>query len=324
MKRYLFTLLAIFLSASGLHAAEKLRVAYPAIAAGVAPVWITWEKGIWQKHGLDVEVIYLGGGSRAVPALLAGSIELFLGSDTGSYVAAMQGAKLAKLGVTMNSIGYYLMTQPGIRAVADLKGKVIGIGLGRDLPYIYLSKKLRDNNIDPKNDVKLLQLGGGQTGYMTALKTGIVQAAMILPPTSLLAERAGLKALSKIDAPTLGGGVNTTQAFVEKNRAVLIRFLKGFLEGIHFMIRNREESLRIFAKNLKNPDPEVNAFLYEDITTRVAKNLRPNPESIRSMLDFIALDQPQAQRVSEKDFWDLSLLDEIQKSGFMEQLQKNK
>jgi ABC-type nitrate/sulfonate/bicarbonate transport system substrate-binding protein len=259
-----------------------------------------------------------------VPALLAGSIELFLGSDTGSYVAAMHGAKLAKLGVTMYSIGYYLMTPPDIRALADLKGKVIGIGLGRDLPYIYLSKKLRDNNIDPKNDVKLLQLGGGQTGYMTALKTGIVQAAMILPPTSLLAERAGLKALSKIDAPTLGGGVNTTQAFVEKNRAVLIRFLKGFLEGIHFMIRNREESLRIFGKNLKNPDPEVNAFLYEDITTRVAKNLRPNPESIRSMLDFIALDQPQAQRVSEKDFWDLSLLDEIQKSGFMEQLQKNK
>ncbi len=322
MKRVFLILLTVGLCASSVHAAERVRVAYPAIAAGAAPIWITWEKGIWHKHGLKVEVIYLGGGSRAVSALLAGSIELFLGADTAFYVAAMQGAKLAKLGVTMNSIGYYLMTQPDIRTLADLKGKVIGIGLGRDLPYIYLSKKLRENNIDPKNDVKLLSLGGGQMGYMTALKTGVVQAAMILPPTSLLAERAGLKPLSKIDAPTLGGGVNTTQAFVEKNREVLIRFLKGFLEGIHFMIRNREESLKIFAKNLKNPDPEVNAFLYEDITTRVANDLRPIPESIRSMLDFIALDLPQAQRVSEKDFWDLSLLDEIQKSGFVEQLQK--
>jgi NitT/TauT family transport system substrate-binding protein len=322
MKRVFLILLTVGFCASSVHAAERVRVAYPAIAAGAAPIWITWEKGIWHKHGLDVEVIYLGGGSRALPALLGGSIELFLGSDTASYVAAMQGAKLAKLGVTMNSIGYYLMTQPDIRTLADLKGKVIGIGLGRDLPYIYLSKKLRENNIDPKNDVKLLSLGGGQMGYMTALKTGIVQAAMILPPTSLLAERAGLKPLSKIDAPTLGGGVNTTQAFVEKNREVLIRFLKGFLEGIHFMIRNREESLKIFARNLKNPDPEVNAFLYEDITTRVANDLRPIPESIRSMLDFIALDLPQAQRISEKDFWDLSLLDEIQKSGFVEQLQK--
>ena len=158
MKRFFLILLTVGLCASSLHAAEKMRVAYPAIAAGAAPIWITWEKGIWHKHGLDVEVIYLGGGSRAVPALLAGSIELFLGSDTATYVAAMQGVKLVKLGVTMNSIGYYLMTQPDIRTVADLKGKVIGIGLGRDLPYIYLSKKLRENNIDPKNDVKLLSL----------------------------------------------------------------------------------------------------------------------------------------------------------------------
>jgi ABC-type nitrate/sulfonate/bicarbonate transport system substrate-binding protein len=75
----------------------------------------------------------------------------------------MQGMKLAKLGVTMNSIGYYLMTQPGIRTLADLKGKVIGIGLGRDLPHISFEKAARDNNIDPKNDVKLLSLGGGQT-----------------------------------------------------------------------------------------------------------------------------------------------------------------
>jgi len=315
MKQFLLAAL-LLCQFTDLYAAEKVRVAYPAIAAGVAPIWVTWEKGIWSKYGLDVEVIYLGGGARAVPALLAGSIELFLGSDTASYLAAMQGAKLVKLGVTMNSIGYYLMTQPDIRSVGDLKGKVIGIGLGRDLPYIYLSKKLRDNNIDPKSEVKLLSLGGGQSGYMTALKGGIVQAAMILPPTSLLAERAGLKILAKIDAPTLGGGVNTTQAFLEKNRDTLIRFLKGFLEGIHFMISNKEESLKIFAKNLKNPDPAVNSFLYDDITTRVAKDLRPNPESIRSMLDFIALDQPQAQRVTEKDFWDLSLLDEIQRSGF--------
>jgi ABC-type nitrate/sulfonate/bicarbonate transport system substrate-binding protein len=132
------------------------------------------------------------------------------------------------------------------------------------------------------------------------------------------------QAAFKDRCPYIGGRREYDQAFVEKNRDVLIRFLKGFLEGIHFMIHNREESLRIFGKNLKNPDPEVNAFLYEDITTRVAKDLRPNRESIRSMLDFIALDQPQAQRVSEKDFWDLSLLDEIQKSGLMEQLQKNK
>ena len=118
----------------------------------------------------------------------------------------------------------------------------------------------------------------------------------------------------------VAGGVNTSQVLVEKSRDMLIRFLKGYLEGIYFMTGNKEESLKAFAKYLKNSDPAVNSFLYDDITSRVAMDLRPNPESVRLMLDLIALDHPQAQRVSDKDFWDLSLLDEIQKSGFLDQL----
>jgi predicted transcriptional regulator len=101
------------------------------------------------------------------------------------------------------------------------------------------------------------------------------------------------------------------------------RFIKGYLEGIQYMIRNKNESLKTFAKYLQNSDPAVNAYLYEDITSRIEKDLRPTTEAIRYMLDLIAQDLPQAQRVSDKEFWDLSLLDEIKKSGFVDQLQKN-
>ena len=62
---------------------------------------------------------------------------------------------------------------------------------------------------------------------------------------------------------------------VEKNRDMLIRFLKGYLEGIYFMTGDKEESLKAFAKYLKNSDPAVNSFLYDDITSRVARDLRP-------------------------------------------------
>jgi hypothetical protein len=48
--------------------------------------------------------------------------------------------------------------------------------------------------------------------------------------------------------------------------------------------------------------------------------LRPQTDAVRALLDLAALDFPQAKRLSEKDNWDLSLLDEIQKSGFLEQL----
>jgi len=94
-------------------------------------------------------------------------------------------------------------------------------------------------------------------------------------------------------------------------------------KGIQYMTTNKNESLKTFAKYLQNSDPTVNAYLYDDITSRIEKDLRPTREAIQYMLDLIVLDLPQAQRVSDKDFWDLSLLDEIQKSGFIDQLQKN-
>jgi NitT/TauT family transport system substrate-binding protein len=304
-------------------AAEKMTVAYATLGPALSPGWVTSDKGIWRKHGLDVDLVYLGGGSRSVPALLSGSIQLFFGSDTAAYVAAIQGAKIVKLGVTMNTLGYFLMTSPDIRSIADLKGKVLGIGLGRDLPYAHLTRILRDNGIDPKTDVKLLPLGGGPGGYISALKAGRVQGSLLIPPNHLVAEKAGLKALTKIDVPTLAGGLNTSQPFLEKNRDTFIRFVKGYLEGIQYMTTNKNESLKTFAKYLQNSDPTVNAYLYDDITSRIEKDLRPTREAIQYMLDLIVLDLPQAQRVSDKDFWDLSLLDEIQKSGFMDQLQKN-
>ena len=62
------------------------------------------------------------------------------------------------------------------------------------------------------------------------------------------------------------------------------------------------------------------SYVFDDVTNRVERDLRPRPEAVRSLLDMMALDFPQAQRISESDYWDLSLLDEIQKSGFIDQL----
>ena len=320
---HILMLVSLMLWSSTICAADRMTVAYATLGPALSPGWVTSEKRIWRKHGLDVDLVYLGGGSRSVPALLAGSIQLFMGSDTAAYVAAIQGASVVKLGVTMNTLGYFLMTAPEIRRIADLRGKVLGIGLGRDLPYAHLTKLLRDNGIDPKTDVKILPLGGGPGGYISALKAGRVHASLIIPPNHLVAEKAGLRALTKIDVPTLAGGLNTSLSLLDKNRDMFSRFLRGYLEGIFFMIRNKEESLKAFAKYLQNSDPAVNAYLYDDITSRIEKDLKPSAEAIRYMLDLIALDLPQAQRVSEKDYWDLSLLEEIRRSGFTDQLQKS-
>lgn len=315
--------LALWLSLSSVAlSADKLQIAFPSLTPGPAPSWVTAEKRIWEKYGLEVELIYVRGGVRGTLALVGGSVQILLASDVAVTQAIAQGIDLVKLGVTTNSLGSSLVTQRDIQSLQDLKGKVVGVSLGRDNDYPRLVKLLRDHGINPSNDVKFLPIGEGQLGRLAALQAGTIQGTILSPPLNFVASREGLKILEKIEIPTIAGGVNTTAAFARQNRKTLASFLSGYMDGIHYMVTHKEESLKVFAKYLKNPDMAVMANLYDDVTSRVERGLWPNPGSVRYLIDLVAVDEPKAKRLTERDHWDLSLIEEIRQSGFLERLYK--
>ena len=84
--------------------AEPFRVGFPSLATGFAPSWVAADKGIWKKHGLDVELIFLRGGSRTVSAMLGGSVDFIIGSDLGATTAILQCAPITRVGVTTNTL----------------------------------------------------------------------------------------------------------------------------------------------------------------------------------------------------------------------------
>jgi NitT/TauT family transport system substrate-binding protein len=300
--------------------AEKIRAAYPAVAPGLAPLWVTAERGVWRQYGLDVETILVSGGARAVPALVSNSVQFLFGSDTGVTTAMLQGIPVVRLGVTLNSLGSSVLTVPAIQSVQELKGKILGISRGRDASYARLAKLLRDHGLNPNEDVKFLPIGGGEGGRLSALKAGVIHATMLFPPLDLIAGNEGLKVLAKFDVPTPGGGINVTSAYLKQNRSLVMNFLKGYMDGIQAMVRHKEESLKVLHKYFQNSDAAAMAYLYDETTRRVEKDLRPNSESIRFHFEMAALDDPRAAKLSEKDFWDASLVEEIRRSGFIDQL----
>ena len=322
-KSLIVSLCIVLVQAASLWGAELIRVGYPSLATGFAPSWVTSDKGIWKKHGLDVELVFLRGGSRTVSALIGGSVDFIFGSDLGVTTAILQGASLTRVGVTTNTLGYSLVTQPNVKTMRDLKGKIIGITPGRDAAYARVVKLLRDNGMDASKDVTFLSVGdGGPAARVAALSAGVIHATMFTPPSDLISERAGMKVLTKIDVPNVGAGINATAAYLQKNRPMSVRFLKGYMEGIQYLKSHKDESLKIFSRYVRNSDLTIMANLYEEIATRIEPGLRPRPEAVRALLDLAALDYPQAQKLTEKDNWDLSLIDEIQRSGFLDQLYK--
>lgn len=302
-------------------AAQTIRVGYPSLATGFAASWVTVEKGLWKKHGLDVELIFLRGGSRTVSALIGGSVDFILGSDLGITTAIIQGANLIRLGVTTNTLGYSMVAQPAIKTIRDLKGKVIGITPGRDAAYARVVKLLRDNGMDPAKDATFLSVGdGGPAARVAALSSGLIHATMFTPPSDMISEKGGIKILSRLDVANIGAGINTTPAFVQKNRPQALRFLRGYMEGIQYLKAQKDESLTVFSKYVRNPDRTIMAYLYDEIANRAEKDLRPQADAVRALIELAALDFPQARKLSEKDNWDLSLIEEIQRSGFLEQM----
>jgi ABC-type nitrate/sulfonate/bicarbonate transport system substrate-binding protein len=312
----------LWFNASQARAAEKIRIAYPAVAPGLTPSWITAEAGIWRKYGLDVETILVSGGARAVPALISNSVQFLMGSDTGVTTARLQGLPAVRLGVTMNTLGSSLLTLPNTPSVRDLKGKTLGISRGRDASYIRLAKLLRDHGLNPNEDVKFLPIGGGEGGRLSALKAGVIQGTMLFPPLDFIASNEGLKVLEKFDVATPGGGINTTAALLKQNRAMVINFLKGYMEGIHYMALHKEPSLKILQRYFHNSDIAAMGYLYDETTRRLEKDLRASQESIRVHFELAALDDPRAAKLGEKDFWDASVVEEIRRSGFVDELYK--
>jgi ABC-type nitrate/sulfonate/bicarbonate transport system substrate-binding protein len=143
---------------------------------------------------------------------------------------------------------------------------------------------------------------------------------MLFPPLDLIGKNEGLKVLAKFDVPTPGGGINTTTAYARQNRNLVINFLKGYIQGVHYMLGHKEESLKILYRYFQNSDAAAMGYLYDETTRRLERDLRPNPDSIRFHLDMAALDDPRARQFSDKEFWDPSLIEEIRRSGFVEQL----
>jgi ABC-type nitrate/sulfonate/bicarbonate transport system substrate-binding protein len=218
-------------------------------------------------------------------------------------------------------LGYSIVVQPSIKTVRDLKGKIVGITPGRDAAYARVVKLLRDNGMDASKDVTFLTVGdGGPAARVAALSTGVIHASMFTPPSDMISEKAGMRILSRIDVANVGGGINTTPQYIQKNRPQALRFLRGYMEGIHYLKTHKNESLNIFSKYVRNPDLGIMAYLYDEISTRAEKDLRPQTEAVRALIELAALDFPQAKKLTEKDNSDLSLIDEIQRSGFLDQL----
>jgi NitT/TauT family transport system substrate-binding protein len=290
---------------------QKLRIGYPSFAPGFVVGWVAMESGILKQHGLDAEIIYLRGGQQLVPALMSQSVDIALGSDTGIYSALLEGADLVKIGTTLNSLAFAFAVRPDIKNASSLKGAVMGSSRGRDLAYASLIRAITSLGLSPEKDVKIIPVGAGDQERIQATVGGATAGTVLFPPWEVQAERAGLKVLSRSRIPSLNGGINTTKAMLSTRRAALKTFLRAYREAARYAQVNKERSVLILQKYLKIPDRSLAEHMYEVTIPHLELSLHPATEAIQSSLDIVAYANPKAKEAKTSDFWDTSLLKEL-------------
>ena len=119
-----------------------------------------------------------------------------------------------------------------------------------------------------------------------------------------------------------GNGFATSRSFIKSQRDTVLSALRGYVEAIHYIHRNRDEARKIIAKYLRLTDAEVLDATYTAFVKTVAKRPTPTLKGIQFMLDEVAVKMPAAKTAKPEQFVDLSLLQQLEKEGFFAEMAK--
>lgn len=306
-----------FLFAPGKTQAAKLYVVYASIGGTQAVGWVAKEAGLFAKHGLDVDLLFTGGG-RAITSLLGGDTPIVTVGGPSAIAARLGGGDVIIIAHIFDTILYSLMVTPEIRTLADLKGKKIGasrFGSATDFALRYV---LKQNGYDPVKDMVIFQIGG-QAEALAALKAGSIQGGVIASPATAEAKRLGMREL--INMATLGveypqTTIATTDRYLRAHRETVLSFTRACVEGIHRFLNDREFSLKVLAKYTKIQSRPTLEATYDDYAPYLRKVPAPTPGSIKTVLEQLSATDPKARTAQADTFIDRSVISDLEREGF--------
>ncbi|HEX5608405.1 MAG TPA: ABC transporter substrate-binding protein [Candidatus Binatia bacterium] len=319
MKNFLsvlaFTAILIFSTVAPSRSAE-INVVWTSEVGQFAPLWITKEARLFEKYGNSVQLIFIQGASSAAAALSSGDAQV--GMFSPQVVISTPALDLVMFGRLGNSMDNRIFARKGIKSLKEVKRVAISrFGSNADFAARYL---LQREGLKPDIDVALLQVGN-QSNRIVAVETNNADAAMLTPPMTLQARKLGLTLLvdaSKLNIPYSSLMFVARRPYLTKNRADLVNFTKAMIEGVAYYKANKEFSLKVLSKYMKVQDREV----LEENFREYDFPLKPYParEYFELPIQEVGKKDPKVLKENPERYADMSLVKEIESSGFIDKI----
>ncbi len=320
-------LVAIFAGEdASLFAADKINLIYTARVMSQAYPWMAQDLGLFKKYDLDVPAVFVTPGAPSVAAILSGDSEVAVIGAASITRPFVQGNKdPVFIGGIKSLLTHSIIAKPDIKRPEQLKGKRIGVSRIGSNPHYFAVQALRHFGIDSR-EVSFIQTGGAPE-TLAALVAQAIDAAVLTVPTDAQALKLGYHYV--IYGPDLNIAYAATtftsrRSIIAKRGPVLGRFMRAMAEAAKIMHTNKDLTFKILEKYLRIGDRALLDASYNVEIKALEPRLALKLEGIQSTLDEIAPTEPRAKTVKPQEMIDMRYLDEMNKTGFFEQIWADK
>ncbi len=301
---------------------ESFTISYASVSGTRGPLWIAKDLGLFEKYGLDGNLIYIASGVTSVNALLGGSVDIIAASGSSAVGAAARGAPIAII-ASLGHISYKLIANPAIKTVQELKGKIIGssrIGAGSDFALQRLMPKL---GLIPGKDVQLLATGVSESDRrMLMMIQGKIDATLGTEDNLLQLGIRGMKFnvladLYDAGVYTTGSDIATSRQLIKQRPRQLKAFIMAMTEGIAIGRSNKDLTMRIYRKYMKIEDQRLLESMHKNyLLGSIPLRPFPNEQAIQNDIEDLSSSLPHLKGKKAAEFLDLSLLKSLDEEGF--------
>ena len=277
-----------FSSALGLAgpsaAAEKLTVINSSTVMSQCLPNVAQEAGLYRKHNLDSQLVYIASSGMVTAALLAGESEVAMTGAVGFVRAFAQGSTdFVFIGSNKNILTHSIIAAAELRRPEDLKGKKIGVTrLGSNTHYfvIQVFKRL---GLDPGRDATFIQTGGA-TENLAALLNGSIDAAAMTAPAEAQAIARGYRYLiygRDLNLPYAAASFATRRSVLAKRPQAVGQFMRAMAEAAKILHTDKEFIYKVLGKQWRVTDRKVLDAAYDAEIKRWSQNWKSRPKRSR-------------------------------------------
>ncbi len=315
---------AIFLAgaAQAQSPLKTFKLGVSATVVTMLPAWLGEAGGFFEKNGLKIEVISMEGGTRGAQVLLSGEIQAMHVGLSPVVQANGAGADLRAVASSSNKLPITLFTTKKLEPSIP-KGAKIGISTFGSETDIALSLLLPKLGLS-RNDVEIVQVGGTGQRY-AALIAGRLDVAPLLEPAITQAKGRGyipIYDLSESGDAWIFDSIVVTKSWLDANKDTMQRFLRGYMEGAWWGIKEEAKTKDLIAAKFKTQDKAVIDATYNDLKKLMPLDGRPSIEGAKNILTQLEAIKVPFKSKAVEDYIDFGPLDQLVKDGFFAELEK--